>query len=54
MEKSNKPLLKVLKEVTERDTMSRTGRNWREILMITGKNDISRGEYCYEIYEIIS
>ena len=41
MEKSNKPLLKVLKEVTERDTMSRTGRNLREILLITGKNDIS-------------
>ena len=41
MDKSKKPLLRVLKEATERDTMSRTGRHLREILLLVGKNDIS-------------
>ena len=37
---SKKPILKVLKEATERDVLSRTGKNMREIMLLVGKNDI--------------
>ena len=41
IEKSKKPILKVLKEATERDVMSRTGGNMRKIMLLVGKSDIS-------------
>ena len=41
IEKSKKPILRVLKEATERDVMSRTGGNMRKIMLLVGKCDIS-------------
>ena len=40
IDKSKKPILKMLKETTERDVMSPTGSNMRNIMLILKKTDI--------------